>query len=304
MNATRLAYCIAIAVLVALALPTSAGAVPVPCVQFSVPADCFQIAGPDAASIQPTVEEFRAALGNPNNGNAPGPLFTGRREISWDGGGQAVAVTVSPAPFNDFQNNRGALFTNFNVLGESQHEFSQFVQGPPIGLATDPRFSNPTLGGLKTFSDPRLFAQILPRAITVDFFVPGTNGGVPATVTGFGAVFSDVDVSTSASLSFKNANGVSLGEFNPLAANNGLSFLGVIFPGELISQVQIVSGGASLGEPEGGSTCGPTPCDFVAMDDFLYSEPAAVVPEPTTLLLFGSTMVGLGLARWRRRRQN
>ena len=27
-------------------------------------------------------------------------------------------------------------------------------------------------------------------------------------------------------------------------------------------------------------------------------------PEPTTLLLFGTTMVGLGLARWRRRRQS
>jgi PEP-CTERM motif len=39
------------------------------------------------------------------------------------------------------------------------------------------------------------------------------------------------------------------------------------------------------------------------MDDFLYSEPA-VVPEPTTLLLLGTTMAGLGLtARWRRRRQ-
>ncbi|HWP74383.1 MAG TPA: PEP-CTERM sorting domain-containing protein [Methylomirabilota bacterium] len=35
------------------------------------------------------------------------------------------------------------------------------------------------------------------------------------------------------------------------------------------------------------------------MDDFLYSEPA-VVPEPATLLLFGTTAAGLGLARWRR----
>jgi hypothetical protein len=28
------------------------------------------------------------------------------------------------------------------------------------------------------------------------------------------------------------------------------------------------------------------------------------VPEPTTLLLFGTTMAGLGLARWRQRRRN
>jgi hypothetical protein len=39
------------------------------------------------ASIQSTVDSFRAALGDPNNGNAPGPLSGGRREINWDGGG-------------------------------------------------------------------------------------------------------------------------------------------------------------------------------------------------------------------------
>ena len=44
-------------------------------------------AGPDAADIQATVDAFRAALGDPNNGNAPGPLASGRREINWDGGG-------------------------------------------------------------------------------------------------------------------------------------------------------------------------------------------------------------------------
>jgi hypothetical protein len=35
------------------------------------------------------------------------------------------------------------------------------------------------------------------------------------------------------------------------------------------------------------------------MDDFLYKEPT-VVPEPTTLLLFGASAVGLGLATRRR----
>ena len=32
----------------------------------------FQAAGPDAASIQSTVDAYRAALGNPDNGNDPG----------------------------------------------------------------------------------------------------------------------------------------------------------------------------------------------------------------------------------------
>ncbi|MFN2514325.1 MAG: hypothetical protein ABR568_23295, partial [Pyrinomonadaceae bacterium] len=37
--------------------------------------------GADAAAIQAAVDQFRADLGNPNNGNAAGPLPGGRREI-------------------------------------------------------------------------------------------------------------------------------------------------------------------------------------------------------------------------------
>jgi hypothetical protein len=47
----------------------------------------YQAAGPDVASIQSTVDRFRAALGA-NNGSTPGPLEAGRREINWDGGGR------------------------------------------------------------------------------------------------------------------------------------------------------------------------------------------------------------------------
>src|SRR5262245_3485298 len=45
------------------------------------------VAGPQAnaqAGIQASVDAFRNALGNPNNGNTPGPLASGRREITWD----------------------------------------------------------------------------------------------------------------------------------------------------------------------------------------------------------------------------
>jgi len=287
------AYRVAIAVLVALALPTSAGAASI----------VFEGAGADAASIQPAVEAFRAALGNPNNGDAPGPLFTGRREINWDGGGQATATTQSFSPFNGFVNNRGAFFTN---TGFPFPEINQFEQATPFGLAA--LHHDPTLANLKTFSDPRLFAQKEPRLINVDFFVPGTNAGlapdalpsgVPATVKGFGAVFSNVASPGDASLGFLNATGSSLvppalgdpfGRLSVSPFAGGLSFLGVISLDDSIFNVEIISGSF------GGN--------FVAMDDFLFSEPTAVVPEPATLLLFGSTMAGLGLARWRRRRQN
>jgi hypothetical protein len=267
------AYCVAITVLVMAALPVSAGAI------------SFEAAGPDAASIQATVDAFRAALGNPNNANAPGPLFTGRREINWDGGG--VATTISPTPFNGFQNIRGALLTTPGT---------GFVQAPPSGLAADSTFGNPTYAGFDVFSSARLFSPIGSTLTNVTFSVPGTNGGIPATVSGFGAVFSDVDTPTGASLNFLNASGASLGTFFVPTANNGLSFFGALFPGELVSQIQIISGNVPLGPSESGAI------DIIVMDDFLYSEPAAT-PEPTTLILLGTTMAGLGLARWRRRGQ-
>jgi hypothetical protein len=73
-----------------------------------VPPAVFQAAGPTVESdqdvifsIQSAVDAFRAALGDPNNGNNPGPLPSGRREINWDGGG-ANTTTPPVTPFNVF----------------------------------------------------------------------------------------------------------------------------------------------------------------------------------------------------------
>src|SRR4029434_6097988 len=103
-------------VLLVMMLHVTAGATPT----------VFQASGSHAASIQSTVDASRAALGDPNNANNPGPLTTGRREINWDGGGQAT--TLSDTPFNGFLNNRGAQFT-------TPAPGSGFIQAPPSGLA-------------------------------------------------------------------------------------------------------------------------------------------------------------------------
>ena len=146
----------------------------------------FQAAGPTAASIQGTVDAYRAALGEPNNGNA-GATADGRREINWDGGG-STATTPPVTPFDVFLNTRGARFTTPGV-GLSQAPPSG---GPQGGLAA--LFNNPTYGSIfSTFSAPRLFTPVGSRITEGLFFVPGTSGGEQATVTGFGAVFTDVD---------------------------------------------------------------------------------------------------------------
>ena len=62
-----------------------------------VPPIIFQAAGPSADSIQSTVDAFRAALGNPNNGNNEPPLDrSGRREINWDGVNPPNVLDTTP----------------------------------------------------------------------------------------------------------------------------------------------------------------------------------------------------------------
>src|SRR5919106_947980 len=122
---------------------------------------------------------------DPNNGNNPPPLDrSGHREINWDGGNPNIVTTTDPVtPFNTFLNTRGGQFTTPGV-GPSQ--------ATPSGLAG--LFNNPTYGTtFSTFSPSRLFTPVGSNITEALFFVPGTNGAIPATVTGFGAVFTDVD---------------------------------------------------------------------------------------------------------------
>ena len=141
----------------------------------------FQAAGPNIASVQGIVEEFRVALGGATILNAQGPLAGGRREINGDGGGSS-ATALAPTPFTGFLTNRGALF---NTDGEG------FVQAPLEGLVTT--FGNLSYDQIfQPFSRVRLFSPVGSNVTDVTFFIPG-GGNVAATTRGFGAIFSDVD---------------------------------------------------------------------------------------------------------------
>src|SRR5690349_23274590 len=234
----------------------------------------FQAAGPSAASIQSTVDQFRAALGATNNANTPGQA-SGRREINWDGGSPTNATTtLTGTPLTAFLNTRGA---NITTRG------SGFVQAPASGLADT--FGNSSYATIFHACSPlRLFSPIGSNVTVVEFAVPGSNGNTPATTTGFGVVFTDVDspdgsrpddrtgnrhastvieyFGTHGELLFKSSAPASPGDGN-------LSFLGIVFDDARIARVKIIAGDAAPGPNDGSA-------DIVMMDDFLYGEPTAL----------------------------
>lgn len=241
----------------------------------------------DAAGIQAAVDLFRADVGNPNNGNAPGTQPGGRREINWDGGGPAAPPTLAiPGPMLTFANRGSSFFTPGVGLEIS-------------GAAAPAEFGeiNPTYPGLfNVFSPPRLFAALNSNVVDVVFHVPGNTAILGAT-SGFGAVFTDVDSATTTRMEFYAPDGTLLYEKAVLAGSGDgyLSFLGVSFnAGELVGRVRIVSGNAALGPNE------VAPLDLVVMDDFIYAEPVAttgltVTPESGKIFRSASFELVLGI---------
>jgi hypothetical protein len=247
-------------------------------------------AGLNAAAIQSTVDSFRTALGNLNP-NVAGSFASGRREINWDGVPDALSAPNNlPANFFNVNSPRGVTFstpgTGFQVSANAS-------SGTPVEFGNiDPNY--PAL--FTTFSPQRLFTALGSPITDVLFFVPGST--TAAFTSGFGAVFTDVDLSTSSSIQFFDLNNNSLGTFfvPNIAGNETLSFLGVQFnAGERIGRVRITSGDQVL-------AAGNLALDVVVMDDFIYGEPqAAAVPEPLSVWIVGSGIALLALARSRRR---
>lgn len=233
-----------------------------------VKATVFQAAGPSAASIQSTVDEFRVALGGENNGNVPGPLQAGRREINWDGGGSS-ATSPGATPFDVFLDTRGLRATTPGT---------GFVQAPPSGMAET--FNNPTYANIFVpFSPLRLFSPVGSNVTDTLFFVPGTAGATPASTRAFGLILADVDQpdgtsnqrpSTSVEY-FDDEGKLLFRSFAPASpGDGGLTFFGIVLDDARIARVRVRTGNSAPGPDDTKET------DIVMMDDFIYAEPEAL----------------------------
>jgi hypothetical protein len=202
-------------------------------------------------------------------------FLDGHRQLTWDG----------PVPFNM----PGPFFSNLVprgcIISNSDGEF--VVSNPPddsddLFDSLDPALSE----DFQTFSD-----FLNDKVIDITFVVP-SDINVPAAVSGFGAIFVDVDLEDETRMEFFDANGCKLAtEYVPAEAS-GLSFAGVEFGQEsIIALVRITLGTSSLSGADcyydskkgntkgknkkngGGSSKGPR--NVVVMDDFIYREPQA-----------------------------
>lgn len=222
----------------------------------------YKAYGATPASIKQAVDGYRAALGQPNNGATPGSQAWGRREINWDGvPDNFSAPNKLPGNFFNVNSPRGVEFFSighgFQVSGKSAIAPVRFDNIRP-GYSHD----------FQTFSPERLFTALGNNSMEVHFFVPGSK--TKAYVSGFGAVFTDVDKNNLTSIEYLSNTGAVLYKgWVPASPNGGLSFLGVKFnPDTKVAKVRITTGNAALNRANSDRWF-----DIVSMDDFLYSEP-------------------------------
>jgi len=215
-----------------------------------------------SGAIEADLEAFRALLGNPINGTAPGQQLTGHREINWDAVPAAVTnVTNFPPAFFNTNSTRGLVYT------PASHDLE----------VSDRRFTdiNPTYEAeFNPFSGQKLFSPIGHTKADVHFFVAGSD--TEAAVKGFGAVFMDVDQEGSSGLVVFGEDGRPLAKLlAPVRSDaRGASFVGVVFPEPVIGRVRIVSGNGRLAPGKDDVSQGGER-DLVVLDDFLYGEPTA-----------------------------
>ncbi len=211
-----------------------------------------------SGDITAKVNEFRALLGEPRNGGQAGPQPAGRREIGWDGVPPQLNNQDNTFPAGFF-GNLGAIFTTNG---------SGFRNDSTLFVDVNPTYAQQ----FAFFSATKTFAAVGSNVLDVNFQLAGLP--TPAVVSGFGAVFSDVDVAGPTAIEYFRADGTRLGRYEAPVRTDaaGLALVGVKFDSTVVARVRITLGQAALGAGANDVSDGGT-SDLVIVDDFLYGEP-------------------------------
>jgi hypothetical protein len=249
--------------------------------------------GAAPGDLQAIIGVFQSDLGGEDHGNSGNLFLSGYRSINWDDIPDANAAPGSLA--GNFYNStllRGAVIS---TPGDGLQVSATPASGVPVNFGNIDSSYGATF---QAFSAERLFTPLGGIVTDFTFFVPG-NPSQSAWVTGFGAVFSDVDSMGETSLEMFDLAGQSLFTgFAPSSPNGGLSFLGISFAdGEQVGRVRITTGNTALGAGvlDGGAA------DLVVMDNVYFGEPTAV-PEPGVTALLGMGALLFAGFQWRCRR--
>lgn len=195
-------------------------------------------------------------------------------QINWDA---PIVPFDFPGNFFDKTVTRGA---SFKAKGK---KFA--VSNPANPPPADDRFSSilplAQAKTFKQFSLARLFTPIKSNKVTVSFKVPARKD--KAAVTGFGAVFIDVDVPKKTTMTYFDKNGCVIAKVDAQPRNKGLSFAGITVldpnnPGKLlpvIAKVVMKLGNISV-EKFTNTWTGTERTDIVVVDDLFYGEPQAL----------------------------
>jgi hypothetical protein len=218
----------------------------------------------ETGEIAAAVGEYRDLLGdlNPNvKDEQPG----GRREINWDAVPAGVTNTDNfPANFFNVNSPRGVVFstdgTGFRISDNGYADVNAHYAGE-----------------FNAFSPTKLFVARGSTIIDVSFFVAGSQ--TPATVTGFGSVFEDVNRGSSTTIEYFDVNGHRLLKLAvpKKTDERGLSFAGAVFASRIVAKVRITAGNTPIGpDAFDGAKVGGKKVDLVVTDDFIYGEPRAI----------------------------
>ncbi|MEL6894024.1 MAG: calcium-binding protein, partial [Actinomycetota bacterium] len=133
-----------------------------------------------------------------------------------------------------------------------------------------------------TFSPERLFTPLGSNVVEVTFFSP-IDQTTPATVDGFGAVFTDVDLPGSAAIEYFDVDGQLLHTVTAVGSEGQetLEFLGATFDDTCVATVKITAGEVPLAFDVADVSFDNTLvaakvgniADLVVMDDFIFGEP-------------------------------